>query len=277
MVGSFHTDLAEYARVLSGSQRLGDVIHQYMKWSYGKCERIFVPSEATRELLVRSHIDPQKIDIWRRGVATTRFDPARRSTALRQQWRVSDSRPALLYVGRLSREKGLALLEPLVHALHDTGTPHRLVLVGDGPMKQELRAACPDAVFTGTLPPEEVAAVMASADVFVFPSRTDTAGNVVLEAQASGLPVLVTDQGGPRENMRTGETGFECGGLPDFVHRATQLLRAAEKRRRFGEAARQYSLTRRWEAALEPLYRCYGGLAASPIPSRIATPAMVCR
>jgi len=196
MVGSFHTDLAEYARMLSGSRRLGDLMHHYMKWPYGKCERIFVPSEATRQLLMRGRIEPSKIDIWRRGVATRQFAPARRSAALRESWGVSDSRPALLYAGRLSREKSLDLLLPLTRALNDAGAPHRLVMIGDGPMHGELREACGDAVFTGTLAPDAVAVAMASADVFVFPSRTDTAGNVVLEAQASGLPVLVTDQGG---------------------------------------------------------------------------------
>src|ERR1700676_4288422 len=75
MVGSFHTDLAQYARVLSGSSRLGDLMQLYMRWPYGKCDRVFVPSEATRKTLLRGKIDPSKIDVWRRGVATTRFDP----------------------------------------------------------------------------------------------------------------------------------------------------------------------------------------------------------
>jgi glycosyltransferase involved in cell wall biosynthesis len=277
VVGSFHTDLAEYTRMLSGSRRLGDLMHQYMKWPYGKCERIFVPSEATRELLLRGKIASSKIEIWRRGVATTQFNPARRSAALREHWGVTDSKPALLYVGRLSREKGLVLLDPLARALDAAGTSHRLVLVGDGPMRHELRSTCRDAVFAGTLAPDDVAVAMASADAFVFPSQTDTAGNVVLEAQASGLSVLVTDRGGPRENMRPGETGFVCGDLPEFVRRATDVLRCAEKRRRFGEAARQYSLTRRWDAALEPLYRSYGALGAAPVRASIAQPAVVCR
>jgi glycosyltransferase involved in cell wall biosynthesis len=257
MVGSFHTDLAEYTRLLSGSRRLGDVMHRYMRWAYGKCDRIFVPSESTREMLVRGAIDAAKIDIWRRGVETTRFDPARRSAALRKRWEVSDKRPALLYVGRVSREKGLSLLEPLREQLQQSRTSHRLIVVGDGPMQRELRDRCRDAVFTGTLGPEAVAIAMASADAFIFPSRTDTAGNVVLEAQACGLPVLVSDAGGPRENILPGETGFVCSGLEAFVGRATQLLQSASMRRTMGAAARQYALTRSWDSALAPLYRAY--------------------
>lgn len=257
MVGSFHTDLAEYTRVLSGSRRLGDLMHHYMRWPYGQCERIFVPSEATREMLVRGRIDPSKIDIWRRGVATTRFDPARRSAALRASWGVTDDRPALLYVGRISHEKGLSLLAPLTRLLAACRTSHRLVIVGDGPMQRELRDTCRTAIFMSTLTPEDVAVTMASSDVFVFPSRTDTAGNVVLEAQASGLPVLVSDLGGPRENICAGRTGFVCRDFFDFAHRATELLRYASKRTPMSEAARQYALTRGWPAALDPLYRAY--------------------
>jgi glycosyltransferase involved in cell wall biosynthesis len=264
MIGSFHTDLAEYTRLLSGSAQLAALMREYMRWPYGRCERVFAPSEATRDMLIRSRISESKIDIWRRGVSTERFDCARRCGTLREQWRASEARPVLLYVGRLSREKGLAMLGPASTMLRYAGVSHRLVLVGDGPMRQELQAACPEAVFMGTLSQDDVAVAMASADVFVFPSTTDTAGNVVLEAQASGLPVLVSQAGGPRENMRHGETGFVCNHWQDFVSRAGSLLKNAGKRERFGHAAREYAKTRRWEVALEPLYRAYSTLSSSP-------------
>jgi glycosyltransferase involved in cell wall biosynthesis len=210
--------------------------------------------------------------VWRRGVEAARFDPGRRSAALRGRWGVSDARPALLYVGRISREKGLSLLEPITRCLTEVGTSHRLIIVGDGPMRYELRQTCPDAIFTGTLTPDEVAVAMASSDLFLFPSRTDTAGNVVLEAQACGLPVLVSDAGGPRENICPGRTGFICSGLPDFAYRATELLRHPEKRKPMGDAARQYALTRGWDSALAPLYRAYAearrATAADPIGAR---------
>jgi glycosyltransferase involved in cell wall biosynthesis len=280
MIGSFHTDLAEYARVLSGSRRLGDLMQRYMRWPYRKCAQIFVPSEATRQLLIQAGIEPTKLDIWRRGVATGQFSPAKRSASLREQWGVSGARPAVLYVGRLSKEKSLDLLAPISEGLRRAGMPHRLVIAGDGPMQRELRAVCAGAVFTGTLTPEDVATAMASADLFVFPSRTDTAGNVVLEAQASGLPVLVSGDGGPRENMVAGQSGFICTGLADFVARATQLLRMPEERIRAGAAARQYALTRSWDLALEPLYQAYGawgsagsGWRSSGSPTRMSAPS----
>ena len=274
MIGSFHTDLAEYTRLLSGSRWLGRMMQGYMRWPYGKCERVFAPSEATRDMLIRARINPARIDIWRRGVSAARFDPAKRSSALREQWGVTSSRPALVYAGRLSREKGLGLLGPLSRHLGYAGAAHRLVFIGDGPMRKELEAVCPGAVFTGTLSPDDVAVAMASADIFVFPSRTDTAGNVVLEAQASGLPVLVSRMGGPRENLRPGETGFACGDPVDFAGRAAALVRNRDKRKRFGDAAREYALTRPWETMLEPLYRCYAAAPAALVASPIGAQAV---
>ncbi|MGE4053824.1 MAG: glycosyltransferase [Vicinamibacterales bacterium] len=175
MVGSFHTDLAEYTRVLSGSIMLGDLMREYMRWPYGKCSQILVPSEATRQTLIDSQIDETRIRIWKRGVSADRFTPARRSSVLRESWGVDESRLALLYVGRVSREKGLAMLAPLCERLRKSGVDHQLIVAGDGPMRGELETTCPDAIFTGLLSADEVADTMAASDIFVFPSRTETA------------------------------------------------------------------------------------------------------
>jgi glycosyltransferase involved in cell wall biosynthesis len=261
-LGSFHTDLAEYTRILSGSRGLGRFMEWYMRWIYSRCERILAPSDATREMLVGAGLERSRIDIWRRGVSPVRFDPAKRSRSLRDTWGVSDERPAIIYVGRVSKEKGLEMLKPFSRFLEYAGVAHRMIVVGDGPMRAELQKECSDAIFTGTLRHDDVAVAMASADILLFPSRTDTAGNVVLEAQASGLPVLVSDAGGPRENLRPAETGFICTGINDFVRRAGDLLRHPRKRREMSAAARDYALMRRWETALEPLYDSYLALGS---------------
>ena len=155
-------------------------------------------------MLIDAKMNPRKLQLWTRGIDTECFTPIRRSGALRDRWRVDHRRPAVLYVGRLSHEKGLDMLPAFQASLHRRGIEHRLILVGEGPMRAELQARCPDAIFTGALPHEQVAACMASSDVFIFPSETDAAGNVVLEAQASGLPVVVSMAGGPREEHRAG-------------------------------------------------------------------------
>jgi glycosyltransferase involved in cell wall biosynthesis len=132
-------------------------------------------------------------------------------------------------------------------------------VAGDGPYRQELADPCPEAICTGTLGRAAVAEAFASADVFVFPSRTDTAGNVVLEAQASGLPVVVSDAGGPRENMMPGVSGLICKGTDPnhWANAVAMLLRHPDQRRAMGVAARQYALGRRWDRALEPLFDTY--------------------
>jgi glycosyltransferase involved in cell wall biosynthesis len=269
MVGSFHTDLAAYTERLSGSPRLGSLMREYLRWPYGRCARVLAPSESTRLLLVDAKIRADKIGIWRRGVDTQTFAPAHRSVSLRERWGVSAARPAVLYAGRISKEKGLGLLPRIEAALLRHGVDHRLVLVGDGPMRSSLEATLRDAVFTGTLPPAGVAEAMASADLFLFPSDTDSAGNVVLEAQACGLPVLVSSLGGPREYIRPDETGIVCpaGEAERFGYAAAMLLRSPVRRRTMGEAARAHAMTLRWELALAPLYHAYrdvAGAASAP-------------
>lgn len=267
LVGSFHTDLSAYTRLLSGSDRLGSWMQEYMRWMYNRCQRILVPSEATRLVMLKAKGHGDRIRVWTRGVDNALFTPERRSNRLRDEWRVSTTRPALLYVGRVSKEKGLDLLPLLQDALWTRGIDHRLIITGDGPMRRELGLRCPDAVFTGPLGREAVAEVFASADIFVFPSHTDTAGNVVLEAQASGLPVVVSNEGGPQENMRAGISGVICtGNAANWADQVAFLVRAPAARDSLARGAREYALSRRWDAALAPLYQSYRELAGRSTP-----------
>lgn len=259
LIGSFHTDLSAYTRLLSGSEQLGALMREYMRWMYGRCEHVLVPSEATRELMHEARLPGDRLRVWPRGVDTALFAPAKRSAQLREEWRVSEGRPALLYVGRLSREKGLALLPLLQDALRARGLNHQLIVAGEGPMERELAELCHDPIFTGPLSRDDVAKVFASADVFVFPSETDTAGNVVLEAQSSGLPVVVSDQGGPKENLSPGLSGVICPGRSPHVwaEAIAPLLASPDLRAAAAAHAREYAQSRRWDAALAPLYDTY--------------------
>lgn len=263
-VGSFHTHLAACTTQLSGSDRLGALMEQYVRWCYNGCDRILVPSESTRDVLVGSGIDAVKVTFWRRGVDVDLFSPTKRSQALRERWHVSDRRPAIVYAGRLSQEKGLALLPGIRSALYRRGVEHRFVVVGDGPMRAELQARLPDAVFTGTLSSQDVAVALASSDLFLFPSETDSAGNVVLEAQASGIPALVSDRGGPKEYIKPNHTGYVCfaGDAEGFACHGANLLHEVRRRRQMSDAARAYALTLRWDVAVQPLYQVYAEVAA---------------
>ena len=144
-------------------------------------------------------------------------------------------------------------------------------------MAGELKERCAEAVFTGTLSHDDVAIAMASADVLVFPSQTDTAGNVVLEAQACGLPVVVSDAGGPRENMRHGETGYVCraGDAEDFCRRIAALLRDPRRLAEIGGSARRFAEARTWPTSLEPVYALYRLAlnSARVTPAHAALPA----
>lgn len=259
LVGSYHTELGAYAARLSGSPHLGRLMQQYLQWLYGACAQVLVPSVATRDHLAACGWRPGRLRVWARGVDPASFSPDRRSRAMRAGWRVSDARPAILYAGRLSKEKGLLLLPLVQQRLEASRVPHRFVICGDGPLHGELRRTLRDAVFTGAIGHEMMGEVMASSDLLLFPSDTDTAGNVVLEAQAAGLPVLVSDCGGPQENMVHRATGFVCraGSQEDFARRAAELLVDAAKRAGMSAAARRYGLTRSWSEAMQPLFACY--------------------
>lgn len=261
LVGSFHTDLARYTTLLSGRASLGAFMEWYMRRLYGHCQRVLVPSEATRRLLVEAGTPADRIASWGRGVDAETFSPSRRSHEQRLAWR-ADDRPVVLYVGRVSEEKGVRLLPGLHEALLRLGLDHRLVVIGDGPLRAELARRCPDVLCTGALGRDELACAYASADVFVFPSTTDTAGNVVLEAQASGLPVVVSDQGGPREQMAPEISGLVVsGGLDAWVASVAALLIDDRRRRGMGQAARALAASRTWPAMLAPLYATYRAIA----------------
>ena len=268
LIGSFHTDLGRYVGILSGSARLERWLRLYMRWLYGRCERVFVPSAATGEMLVEDGLVPSRIALWSRGVDAGAFSPRHRSDTLRRAWRVGADAPgaplALLYAGRVSKEKGLALLPAVAARLRRARIAHRWIIVGDGACRPALQRLLPGATFTGTLARADVARSMASADVFVFPSCTDTAGNVVLEAQASGLPVVVSDQGGPQENMQPEVTGRVCRGgrAADLAEAIIELTTDRARREAMSAAARRYAEGRRWERAFAPLCDAYREVAA---------------
>jgi glycosyltransferase involved in cell wall biosynthesis len=232
-----------------------DVVHQAARGPAG-----LAATYVAKQLglpMVRS-FRADRSDAWPRGVDTVLFSPKRRSERLREQWEVSCRRPAILCVGRLAHERGVYLLPRIQSCLHSLGIDHRFVIVGDGPMQRELREQMPDSVFTGVLSRPAVADVFASADVFVFPNRARSAGTVVLEAQASGVPVAVTDEDGPRSNMVPGATGIVRADDDPlrWGHAIAEMVRGG-RLALMAESARAYALTRQWERALRPLYRAY--------------------
>ena len=191
----YHTDFPEYIRILTEDRFLESLGWRYMQWLYGQQDTVFVNSEQYRQSWIDRGIDPEKLKLLPRGLDTELFSPARRDPNFWQRYAKKKSAirnpkseiVRLLYVGRLSKEKDLDVLAAAYTKLRDEKLPVKLVLVGHGPYTATLEETLPDAIFTGYLAGDQLAIAYASADIFAFPSTTDTFGNVVLEAQASGL------------------------------------------------------------------------------------------
>jgi len=204
-----------------------------------------------RKALEARGIAGDRIHILPRGLDTELFSPSRRSADFWKKRGLRDGEIGLLYAGRVSKEKKLDLFASVVRKLRTDGMPVRGLVVGHGPYSEEFEKSFPEGIFTGYLAGEELAQAYASADVFVFPSTTDTFGNVILEAQASGLPCIVSDQGGPRELVADGTDGFVTrgGDLAELVEAARRLCAEETLRRSLGAAARKRVEDRSWPLA----------------------------
>ncbi|HAK07683.1 MAG TPA: glycosyl transferase, partial [Spartobacteria bacterium] len=162
----------------------------------------------------------------------------------------------LLYVGRISKEKDLDVLAKAYRQLRDEGLSIQLLIVGHGPYSEALSETLPDAIFTGYLKGKELATAYASADVFAFPSTTDTFGNVIIEAQASGVPVIVSDSGGPKELVEDNVNGLitKSHDVEDFSRAIRELVVDPARRERMGSRARQSVIDRTWPAAFRKFW-----------------------
>lgn len=247
VAGTYHTEIPQYVRSLTNDEFLEKAAWSYMIWFYGQMEEVMVPSAGTREQLVSRGLPPERMKPLPRWVDTDVYSPEMRNPSFWKSRGIGLGRIVLLYVGRVSREKGLAILTDAFKELVDSGAALALAVIGDGPYRQEMEAALTGypTLFTGYLAGEQLQRGYASADLFVFPSATDTFGNVVLEAQASGLPVVVSDQGGPRELMIDGETGavFQAGNKNSLTAAIRMLASDPERLSLMGQSARRFTLS----------------------------------
>lgn len=201
----FHTNFHSYSQHY-GVGFLKKPITAYLRKFHNRAQATLVPTEDLRRELATQGFE--NLRVVSRGVDTRLFSPARRSPQLRRDWGAADGEPMALYVGRIAPEKNLNLLAN-AHSSMRTHVPEaRLVMVGDGPERAALAARHPDIVFAGTRTGEDLAAHYASADIFLFPSLTETFGNVTLEAMASGLAVVAYDYAGARQYLAHERNGL---------------------------------------------------------------------
>jgi glycosyltransferase involved in cell wall biosynthesis len=246
----FHTDFRTYAKHYHAAP-LGPVLLRYLRHFHNRSQGTLVP---TADLRDRLHaLGFENLHVLGRGVDTRLFRPERRSAALRETWGASDDDLVILHVGRMAPEKNLPVAVQAYRAMRRFCPGLRLVMVGDGPSRAALQRDHPDLIFTGRLAGEQLAAHYASADVFVFPSETETFGNVTLEAMASGLAVIAYDYAAAGVHIRHGESGIlvPFADSRAFVAEATTLVRLPRLPARIRQKARASVVCVDWERVVE--------------------------
>ena len=226
---------------------LQPLVTRYLRGFHNAAGVTMVPTEGMRTDL--QALGFERLRVVGRGVDTERFDPRHRCAELRAGWGAVDDAPVLLCVGRLAAEKNLEVLLDAWQGVKARAPAARLVLVGDGPLREELGRRGPDVIFAGQRTGEDLARHYASADLFVFPSLSETWGNVVTEAMASGLPVIAWNRAAAAELVRSGENGarIECGDVAGFQAAVLRAVEDLAALRSLGAAARADSLDLGWD------------------------------
>ena len=266
VVASWHTNLHEYAArrcpVQAIARPVQDLCWQSLMLFYRLAERCLAPNEELRSLIEAEAQRPTAL--MERGIDTELFTPARRHR--------SDDAIVLGYVGRLRPEKNVQLLAQVEQALQAAGlTNYRFLIVGDGSQREWLQQHLRQAELPGVLKGGPLADAYASMDLFLFPSTTDTYGNVIAEALASGVPALVTSSGGPKFLVRDGVTGFVADTEAAFAQRAVEFVAGRHPLAPLRAAARPWAEGRTWDAVFEGVWECYraasgASIAACPPP-----------
>jgi glycosyltransferase involved in cell wall biosynthesis len=266
LAASWHTNLHEFAarRVNRACQWLPqrtrapllraveDFVMDRICWFFRRAQVVFAPNPELCNILHERTGRP--VYPMGRGIDTHLFHPSRRTR--------TDSDLVLGYVGRLMPEKNLRLLPRVAQALREAGINRfRFQITGSGSERCWLERNVPGATFTGVLMGEDLARAYANADLFLFPSRTDTFGNVVQEALASGVPAVVTDQGGPRFIVRHGSSGLVASGDEEFCQSVVALATSERLRREMSRAGRLQVEFQSWDRVFEEVYEGY----ASPV------------
>ncbi len=271
-VTSFHLDYARLAQQFRfGALDLGftrPLIDELTKNIFNWSDYSLAPSKLIQQQM--QHLGITNVGLWRRGVDANAFNPAFRSRAMREEMtRGNPAETVLLYVGRLSQEKQIEHIRPTLDQMPNT----RLVLVGDGPARPWLErefAGLP-VTFMGYLRGERLSRAYASADIFVFPSRLETFGLVVIEAMAAGLPVVAARVGGVREIVSEGVYGytFESGDQAGLLEGVRKMASNGEKMRLMGRQARAYAEAQSWDAIMDEVIDVYASLIVERRPAMI--------
>ncbi|TYP92649.1 Glycosyltransferase involved in cell wall bisynthesis [Fodinibius salinus] len=267
IVSSYHTHFTSYLKYynLGMLKMLG---WKYLEWFYSQCKHIYVPSPSMANELNEEGID-EGIRIWARGVNTDQFSPDFRDMEWRRSVGFDDDDRVVTFVSRLVWEKNLQTFVDTVKKLQQTHQNIKPMIVGDGPALKELEHMLTDAHFTGFITGDELSRAYASSDVFLFPSETETFGNVTLEAMSSGLPCVVADATGSRSLVESGVNGFLAPPRDTevFAECIEKIVEDDELATEMGEAARQKALAYSWDNVNGKLLDNYREALDEPRPA----------
>ncbi len=245
----FHSYMEYYFDFFKPLERLmGNVALRLSRWYYSRVNTTFVPSEPMRQFLVELGVEGSKIEYFRRGINAQHFDPSFRNEEQRSSYSL-ESQKIVLFVSRLVKEKELDTLIRTSRLFDERRTDVKFMITGDGPFKSYMQKRMPNAIFTGKQTKEGLAQLYATADVFIFPSTTETFGNVVLEAMASGLPVVAAAAGGPKGIVTRSEAGFavEPKNEEAFYEKISELLDDPELHSKLAKNAVAYAQDQSWD------------------------------
>jgi glycosyltransferase involved in cell wall biosynthesis len=246
----FRTNFHAYSRHY-GIGWLQKPIAAYLRKFHNRTLLTLVPTDAMRRDLATRGF--RNLRVVARGVDTRRFNPSRRSDSMRASWGAGPQDPVVIHVGRLAPEKNLDPVVASFEQIRRAEPRAKLVFVGDGPSRENLRARCPDAIYAGMRTGEDLATHYASGDVFLFPSLTETFGNVTVEAMASGLAIVAYDYAAAAEYISHGRNGLLAGydDPVEFVRLAAALFEDRSRIREFGMRARQSAEKLAWSRVVE--------------------------
>ncbi len=255
VLASYHTNYHIYARYYSFSF-LSQALWNYTRWQFNRSNKVLSPSHTVKEMLVHGGV--QEVDVWTRGVDSTLYSPEKRNEACRVKLTNGNPKKTLfLFVGRLYKEKNIDLLA-------DTwqDTPNRvLVITGKGPEKENLanKLRGKNVVFTGHKTGEELAQIYASSDVFLFPSTTEGYPNAVMEALASGLPIIGPDSYGVTDIINESHAGllFDAYNTTQFQEHIRKLETNKELRQELSQKARTFGESKSWDHLMNELFSHY--------------------
>jgi glycosyltransferase involved in cell wall biosynthesis len=262
--GIFHTDFSLYARTVLNDEGVAAFTEDYLRWFYSRCSTIRVPTQEYITILEQRGYDRRRMERFPRGIDKNLFRPLARDHALLKQRYDIPAGINLLYAGRISKEKNVSQLVRLYKKISSEFKDVNLILCGNGPDYDEYRHKLkhhPRAFMLGRLPRTQLPELYAMSDLFLFPSTTDTFGMVVLEAQACGLPAIVSDKGGPHEIVVDGKTGFVARGEDDedwllkLRGALTTLTQYPEEHFQMRQATREHIVqTYDWSTVLNDIF-----------------------